>query len=430
MLVLLHIVGRNHLAGAPLIECLLYGSAISSIDPVATLAVLQQVDAPPLLYNLAFGESVVNDAMAILLFRALTAFYDTTPGLSTIPALALRFCVLAAGSLGIGVGVALLAAFLLKRFQQYSAAPEDEDSVVPVGNRAFDPTIYEIAIVVLGSYLSYLLAEVAGMSGIVSLFFAGIVHAHYSYYNVSGYAAVTLAKFFEFSSFLSEIFIFSYLGLQVATNKHQFDFGLFFSAVPMALLSRAANIFVCSRLINAGRRYKLPGNLQSMLWAIGARGAVAYGLVVNLPRADQEQAMGIPAIETATLLVVVLSTFILGSGTVPLLRHFNLEGKDDAEVLGIISSDASGLEHGLTGRPGADDDVAGERSQVHDTFKGVDEMYLKPLFGGKIMSTRRLFEGQSQTYTGLQIDDREEATPHRDMAKGVVPPQVGDLYSD
>lgn len=45
------------------------GSAISSIDPVATLAVLSEADVPPLLYNLVFGESVLNDAVAIVLFR-------------------------------------------------------------------------------------------------------------------------------------------------------------------------------------------------------------------------------------------------------------------------------------------------------------------------------------------------------------------------
>lgn len=37
------------------------GSAISSIDPVATLAVLAEVEVPPILYNLVFGESVLNE---------------------------------------------------------------------------------------------------------------------------------------------------------------------------------------------------------------------------------------------------------------------------------------------------------------------------------------------------------------------------------
>ncbi len=42
----------------------------------------------------------------------------------------------------------------------------------PAGQH-FDPAMYELAIVVMGSYLAYLLAEVVGMSGIVALFFSG-----------------------------------------------------------------------------------------------------------------------------------------------------------------------------------------------------------------------------------------------------------------
>ena len=194
---------------------------------------------------------------------------------------------------------------------------------------------------------------------------------------------VTLRHFFEFASFLCEMFVFAYLGLQVATMQHAFDFGLFFSGIPLAVLSRAANILLCSRLINTWRSHKLPVNLQKMLLAVGLRGAVAYGLggwlaaggwavcrltvhrrshllwplsspsppacllpamalpaaclpaVINLPRSDQPGQTGVPAIETATLLIVVVTTLGLGSATGPLLRHFELEGKDDAALLGL-----------------------------------------------------------------------------------------------
>jgi hypothetical protein len=60
--------------------------------------------------------------------------------------------------------------------------------------------------------------------------------------------------------------------------KHGFDFGLFFTGIPLAFASRAANIGACSRLINLWRTHKLPANLQKMLLAVGLRGAVAYGL--------------------------------------------------------------------------------------------------------------------------------------------------------
>jgi sodium/hydrogen exchanger 8 len=47
----------------PPAEAFLFGSLISAIDPVATLLVLKKCHTPPLLFNLVFGESVLNDAI-------------------------------------------------------------------------------------------------------------------------------------------------------------------------------------------------------------------------------------------------------------------------------------------------------------------------------------------------------------------------------
>lgn len=103
---------------------------------MATLAVLADVEVPPLLYNLVFGESVLNDAVAIVLFRSLLQFYDRPMGWGTLPAVALRFCVLALGSLLVGVGVALACAFLLKRFSSANAGRGASGTRVWVGRPA------------------------------------------------------------------------------------------------------------------------------------------------------------------------------------------------------------------------------------------------------------------------------------------------------
>lgn len=52
-------------------ESLMFGSLISSIDPVATLSILgdESMRVDPLLYSLVFGESVLNDAVSIVLFK-------------------------------------------------------------------------------------------------------------------------------------------------------------------------------------------------------------------------------------------------------------------------------------------------------------------------------------------------------------------------
>ncbi len=236
---LIGLVRRSHLGGAPFAECLMYGAAISSIDPVATLAVLAHADAPPLLYALVSSESILNDAVAITLFNSIASYsraHDGAVGFATLPAIGLRFAFLAAGSTAVGVGVALACAALLKRFQRWhepaaAAPPPSSPPHQPPPQQhhhprpAFDPALYEISVVLVGSYLAYLLAEVAGMSGIVALFFTGAAHQHYSQHSVGAEARVALRRVLEVAAFLSELFVFAYLGLQVATQRHAFSFG-------------------------------------------------------------------------------------------------------------------------------------------------------------------------------------------------------------
>jgi NhaP-type Na+/H+ or K+/H+ antiporter len=423
-LVLIGLVRRSHLGGSPFVECLMYGAAISSIDPVASLAVLANVETPPLLHFLVFGESVLNDAVAIVLFRALSSYSSTHTGVgfTTLPAITLKFCILAAGSLVVGVGVALACAFLLKRFEAYygnnpsgstttdrtmrhsaSNSSTARGQVPSPAAHSLDPTLYEIAIVVMGSYLAYLVAEVLGFSGIVALFFTGIVHAHYSHYNVSSDARIALKRVFDVAAFLCELFVFAYLGLQVATNNHSWDFGLIISGIPLAIASRAANVFPCCRLINKySTAKKFPKKLQNMLWAVGLRGAVAYGLVVNMPRTDQPGQVGIPAIETAALLIVVVSTLLLGSGTGPLLRHFGLEGCTDEEIY------ATGwAEEGPVGQLPPPAELS--RSVFHENFKEIDETMLKPLFGGRNEDSNDNNNDEfGYNGAGLPLHDEEE----------------------
>ena len=58
-----------------LLDALTFGALISATDPVATLAIFHAVDVDATLYMLVFGESVLNDAVAVVLYRTLMTFY-------------------------------------------------------------------------------------------------------------------------------------------------------------------------------------------------------------------------------------------------------------------------------------------------------------------------------------------------------------------
>ncbi|KVD98098.1 Cation/H+ exchanger, partial [Cynara cardunculus var. scolymus] len=66
---------------------------------------------------------------------------------------------------------------------------------------------------ILMAYLSYILAEVFGLSGILTVFFCGIVMSHYAWHNVTMNSQVTTKHAFATMSFIAEIFIFMYVGM-------------------------------------------------------------------------------------------------------------------------------------------------------------------------------------------------------------------------
>lgn len=58
-----------------IVECLLFGSTLSATDPVTVLAIFNTLKVDPKLYSIIFGESLLNDAVAIVMFEYAQASY-------------------------------------------------------------------------------------------------------------------------------------------------------------------------------------------------------------------------------------------------------------------------------------------------------------------------------------------------------------------
>lgn len=98
------------------IESFAFGSLISAVDPVATVAIFHALDVDPVLNMLVFGESILNDAISIVLTTSvLESNNASTAGEAIILSLN-KFCLMFFASAGIGVVSALISALLLKHF--------------------------------------------------------------------------------------------------------------------------------------------------------------------------------------------------------------------------------------------------------------------------------------------------------------------------
>ncbi|KHN03394.1 Sodium/hydrogen exchanger 2 [Glycine soja] len=256
-------------------DFLAIGAIFSATDSVCTLQVLNQ-DETPLLYSLVFGEGVVNDATSVVLFKAIQNFDLSHIDLTTALQLLGNFLYLFIASTVLGIFAGLLSAFIIKKLY--------------FGKHSTDR---EVALMVLMAYLSYMLSELFSLSAILTVFFCGIVMSHYTWHNVTESSRVTTKHVFATLSFIAEIFIFLYVGMdaldiekwRIVSQSPRKSIGVSSLLLALILVGRAAFVFplsFLSNLLKKSQSEKIELKQQVTIWWAGLmRGAVSIALAYN-----------------------------------------------------------------------------------------------------------------------------------------------------
>ncbi|XP_039545415.1 sodium/hydrogen exchanger 7 isoform X3 [Pimephales promelas] len=288
-------------------DCLFFGAIISATDPVTVLAIFNELHADGDLYALLFGESVMNDAVSIVLSSSIVAYQPAGANTHTFDASAFFksvgvFLGIFSGSFAMGAVTGVVTA-LVTKFTKLHCFP-----------------LLETALFFLMSWSTFLLAEACGFTGVVSVLFCGITQAHYTYNNLSEESTKRTKQLFEVLHFLAENFIFSYMGLALFTfQNHVFSPIFIVGAFIAIFIGRALNIYPLSFLINLGRRHKIRGNFQHMMMFAGLRGAMAFALAIRDTATYARQMMF-----TTTLLIVFFTVWVFGGGTTPMLSWLHI----------------------------------------------------------------------------------------------------------
>ena len=186
-------------------ECLLLAAVLCATDTVAALSIVRESQFPT-LNSILFGEGVVNDAVAILIFKAVDEMIRDQGGssgevkitMSTVGLTAWKFLYLSILSILTGLLFGLVSAFISKTFKSFKEHP-----------------VKEIFLMVLIAYLSYVISELFELSAIMSLFVCGVTMSHYTYHNISSDARIGSVQSINTLGHATEAFLFIYLGLSI-----------------------------------------------------------------------------------------------------------------------------------------------------------------------------------------------------------------------
>lgn len=380
-------------AAMPFVECLAFGALISSIDPIAVLSVLNNMGMSnkDAIYVLIFGESLLNDGVAIVLFQTLLHFMDESIVIDSeaVWLASLHFLVIAIGSLlvGLGCGVAATAYFWLMK--------------------GIQTPLVEVLTFLCWAFVPYYISDGIEWSGIVSIVAAGFFMDIYVIGNrtdvesngdsghsetssltssrtkrpgifskegfLSSKAKTHIGFVTEINSTLMETAIFAYLGIFLFNKRYHWTLGLPALAVFSCIASRSVMIFfatgianIVAKVASMSRRSfknncrpgvlnprredmikehtKIDGRMQIVLIFAGLRGAMSFALVETVPMFDTQTHQGSrfkPELKAMTSACIVFTVFVLGGSTFYLLERLGLaptsKDEDAVEMVSLLA---------------------------------------------------------------------------------------------
>ena len=312
-----------------------FAALISAVDPVATLSLFSALKVDPSLNNLVVGESVLNDAVALITFRAITHYGVNLK--NEVESIILSFVMAGLGSAAIGSIVGGIAALSFK--------------VMGMGRRGDLPHI-ECTIFIAFAYFSFICAELPENSGIVSALFAGMTMRAFASPNLSPRSRLYVEVVLKVMTTICDNIIYLLVGFALTVEVpyvlrpdlpgttlllSQSSSAFIFTLI-VCIVARAVHLFPILSLFNAcnGKDQQVPISQMIVCWFSGLRGAIAVALAYQVTGPNAH------VIRAATMFVVVGTTFLFGGSTKCLLDVLKIPTncEDDAAEGDAISKDA------------------------------------------------------------------------------------------
>jgi CPA1 family monovalent cation:H+ antiporter len=284
---------------------LVFAAAIAATDPIAVTAMFKSLGAPRRLTVLLEGESLLNDGTAAVLFSLMLA---VSLGEHTSPLAGIVEFVRVVG-LGALIGGAI--GFAISKIVQQVHEP-----------------LIEITLTTIAAYGSFIAAEGAQASGVISTVVTGMLCGNYAAHTgMRPSTRIAVESFWEYVAFALNSIVFLLIGFEVHLTGLISSWKPILVAYAAVTISRAFVISLATGLLRRTRE-RLPWSWGAVLTWGGLRGGLSMVLVLGLPPSFPQRDLLI----TMTFGVVVLSILVQGLTMGGLLRRLGLADVKQARL--------------------------------------------------------------------------------------------------
>lgn len=255
-------LGIGHPSGFPLIAAMLTAVLLAATDPAAVVGIMRALGAPQRLCILLEGESLLNDALAIVGFSVILQLALMPATMFSLTGAMQQFFWVFAGGVACGVVLGLLAALLINRFQ---------DSV--------SQAVVTLAL----AYLSFLLAEtVFAVSGVMAVLVTGLI-LNSRMQKQRQETTLFVDDFWAFNVFVAEALMFLLMGVTITVAMFTDNWLAMLIAVAAVIIARMLMLWCGAALLWPLKTQRLRWPDQKLMLLGGLRGAVTLALVLSLP---------------------------------------------------------------------------------------------------------------------------------------------------
>jgi len=356
-----------------------FAALISAVDPVATLATFSKLgldSSQPLLHTMIFGESVVNDAVAIVLFSTINEGWDELNWYTAT----MDICWLLFGSGGFGI---LLSAALIMMMRILGLPGKSVPMVIFFAGCA---------------WFIYAAAEGNGFSGIIANLIAGSMFKMYGSKHLDHEGVEMATGFLEVTCHMSDTMVFILVGICCAFIDGVS--GPYFAAfaIILCMLGRALSTGTCALIANGMKRcmkgpvdQRITARHQVIMWWAGLRGGIALVLVLQIgPWCKDKQAL-----VNATFLVICCTLLVLGSTTEKMIDLMGFKETEGGEEAGAAEHEEEAA---------VEDDVLADTPQDAEQAEGAEaseSTFLHPSMRKGLMGTIGKANIKTKFYVGL-----------------------------